>query len=84
MSYHIRRKDRLQRENMFRHEGTIHYETQEFFMSAGHHLPSATDLQRELEQVRRDYAIALKDRPEHARALEERARKLEAELARQK
>ncbi|WP_019091498.1 hypothetical protein [Komagataeibacter europaeus] len=53
-------------------------------MSSEHHLPSATDLQRELGQVRRDYAIALKDRPEHARALEARAKKLEAELARQK
>ncbi|GCE90740.1 hypothetical protein MSKU15_2341 [Komagataeibacter diospyri] len=65
-------------------KGQANTRTQEYLMSSEHHLPSATDLQRELEQVRRDYAIALKDRPEHARALEERARKLEAELAHQK
>lgn len=53
-------------------------------MASEHHLPSATDLARELEQVRREHDIAVKDRPEHARALEQRIRKLEAELARQK
>ncbi|GCD55160.1 hypothetical protein NBRC3222_0497 [Acetobacter pasteurianus NBRC 3222] len=45
-----------------------------------HHLPSATDISREMEQVKREYDIALKDRPEHAKALGERLRKLEAQL----
>ncbi|BAK83913.1 hypothetical protein GLX_15010 [Komagataeibacter medellinensis NBRC 3288] len=53
-------------------------------MSADHHLPSATELERELAQVRRDHDIAVKDRPEHAQALAQRIKKIEAELARQK
>lgn len=53
-------------------------------MSADHHMPSTTDLERELEQVRHDHAIALKDRPEHAHALATRLKKLEDELARTK
>ncbi|MCE2565088.1 hypothetical protein [Komagataeibacter sp. FNDCF1] len=50
-------------------------------MSSEHHLPSSTDLERELAQLRREYDIAVKDRPEHAHALGQRIKKIEAEMA---
>ena len=53
-------------------------------MSSEHHLPSATELERELAQLRREHDIAVKDRPEHAQAGAQRIRKIETELTRQK
>ncbi|EGG77635.1 hypothetical protein SXCC_01579 [Gluconacetobacter sp. SXCC-1] len=52
-------------------------------MSSEHHLPSATELERELAQLRREHDIAVKDQPEHAPALARRISRIEAELARQ-